>query len=60
MALSAIIPGAIAGYLQEICGYTGFFALVLLSCAATLGVTRMVTRPSEKALHESGEPRQNR
>lgn len=60
MALSAIIPGAIAGYLQEICGYTGFFALALLSCAATLGVTRMVTRPSEKALHESGEPRQNR
>ena len=42
MALSAIIPGAIAGYLQEICGYTGFFSLAALSCIVTLAVTYLV------------------
>ena len=44
MALSAIIPGAIAGYLQEICGYTGFFLLAALSCALTLAVTRLAVK----------------
>jgi Arabinose efflux permease len=47
MALSAIIPGAIAGYLQEICGYTGFFLLAALSCAATLAVSRLAVKPWE-------------
>lgn len=44
MALSAIIPGSIAGYLQEICGYTGFFAIAALSSIITLAVTYSVTR----------------
>jgi len=39
MALSALIPGAVAGYLQEICGYTGFFTLAALSCVITFAVT---------------------
>lgn len=44
MALSAILPGAIAGYLQEICGYGGFFTLVVLSCAVTFAVTYLAAR----------------
>lgn len=39
MALSAILPGSVAGYLQEICGYGGFFMLVILSCTLTFAVT---------------------
>ena len=42
MALSAIIPGAVAGYIQEICGYIGFFSLAALSCIVTFAVTYLV------------------
>ena len=44
MALSAILPGAISGYLQEICGYGGFFTLAVLSCAVTFAVTYLAAR----------------
>ncbi|MBP5591238.1 MFS transporter [bacterium] len=47
MALSAIFPGAIAGYLQEICGYSGFFTLVVMSCAVTFAVTYLALRKSD-------------
>ena len=47
MALSAILPGAIAGYLQEICGYGGFFTLVVLSCAVTFVVTYLAAKNLE-------------
>ena len=46
MALSAILPGAVSGYLQEICGYSGFFTLVVLSCAITFAVTYFAARNS--------------
>ena len=46
MALSAILPGAVSGYLQEICGYGGFFTLVVLSCAITFAVTYLAARNS--------------
>ena len=35
MALSMLLPGAIAGYLQQWLGYTGFFTLVMVSCLGT-------------------------
>ena len=47
MALSAIIPGAVSGYLQELCGYGGFFTLVVLSCAATFAVTYLAAKNLE-------------
>ena len=47
MALSAILPGAIAGYLQEICGYGGFFMLVVLSSVVTFAVTYLAVRNSD-------------
>ena len=47
MALSLILPGAIAGYLQEIYGYGGFFTLVVLSCAVTFAVTYLAARNIE-------------
>ncbi len=47
MALSAILPGAIAGYLQEICGYGGFFTLVVLSCTVTFAVTYLAAKNLE-------------
>lgn len=47
MALSAILPGAIAGYLQEICGYGRFFTLVVLSSVVTFAVTYLAVRNSD-------------
>ena len=44
MALSAIIPGILSGYLQEICGYGGFFTVVVLSCTLTFAVSYLVAR----------------
>ena len=42
MALSMMLPGLAAGYLQEKLGYTGFFALVMLLCLATVAVTFII------------------
>lgn len=39
MALSMMIPGMFAGYLQEWLGYQGFFWMVILCCIAPLAVT---------------------
>lgn len=39
MALSMMIPGMFAGYLQEALGYANFFWMVIVCCAATLVVT---------------------
>lgn len=39
MALSMMIPGMFAGYLQEMLGYANFFWMVIACCAATLVVT---------------------
>ena len=42
MALSMMVPGLFAGLLQEALGYTGFFALVMVCCLATVGVTFLI------------------
>lgn len=49
MALSMLLPGLVAGYLQEALGYIGFFILVMICCLATFSVTFFVRRrlPSE-------------
>ncbi len=49
MALSMMLPGLVAGYLQEALGYVGFFILVMLCCLATFFVTFFARRrlPSE-------------
>lgn len=39
MALSMMIPGMVAGYVQEFLGYTHFFIFVMVCCLATVGVT---------------------
>lgn len=39
MALSMLLPGAVAGYLQEWLGYVGFFSFVMVCCIATIGVS---------------------
>lgn len=39
MALSMMLPGMVAGYLQEGLGYTGFFCMVMLCCLVTVAVT---------------------
>ncbi|MBQ8100448.1 MAG: MFS transporter [Paludibacteraceae bacterium] len=44
MALSMMIPGMVAGYLQEALGYVNFFWMVIACCAATVGVTFFVHR----------------
>lgn len=42
MALSMMIPGMVAGYLQEMLGYEHFFWMVIVCCIATVGATLMV------------------
>ena len=44
MALSMMIPGMFAGYLQEALGYSSFFWMVIVCCIATLVVTFFVDR----------------
>ena len=39
MALSMMIPGLFAGWIQEAIGYIGFFIIVMLCCLATIFVT---------------------
>ena len=42
MALSMMLPGMIAGYIQEWVGYTWFFGFVMVSCFVTVAVTFLV------------------
>lgn len=42
MAFSMMIPGAVAGYIQEWLGYTMFFWMVIICCLATVAVTSLV------------------
>jgi PAT family beta-lactamase induction signal transducer AmpG len=44
MALSMMIPGMFAGYIQEAIGYANFFWMVMVCCIATLIVTYLVDR----------------
>ncbi len=44
MALSMLLPGAVAGYLQQAMGYTGFYILVMACCIATVAVTLAARR----------------
>ena len=39
MALSMMVPGLFAGWLQEALGYVGFFIIVMVCCLATIFVT---------------------
>ena len=39
MALSMMLPGFVAGYIQEAIGYVNFFWMVMFCCIATVGVT---------------------
>ena len=39
MALSMLLPGMVAGYIQEAIGYVNFFWMVMACCVATLVVT---------------------
>ena len=44
MALSMMLPGFVAGYIQEAIGYVNFFWMVMLCCIATIAVTSIVRR----------------
>ena len=42
MALSMMLPGMVAGYVQEWLGYTWFFGFVMVCCLVTVAVTMLV------------------
>ena len=44
MALSMMIPGLFAGWMQEALGYVGFFIVVMICCFATISVTFFARR----------------
>lgn len=44
MAASMLLPGMVAGYIQEVIGYKYFFIMVMICCIATLFVTYLVNK----------------
>ncbi len=42
MALSLMLPGLVAGYLQQLVGYQWFFIIVVALCAVTFTVTALI------------------
>ena len=42
MFLGLMLPGMVAGYIQEAVGYLGFFWIVMLTCIPSIGVTYLV------------------
>jgi len=44
MALSMMLPGFVAGYIQEAIGYVNFFWMVMVCCIATVSVTILARR----------------
>ena len=44
MALSMMIPGFFAGWIQEALGYTGFFVLVMACSLLSIGITIFAAR----------------
>ena len=42
MALSMMLPGLVAGELQEAVGYSNFFLIVMACCLVTVGVTALL------------------
>ena len=42
MALSMMLPGMVAGFLQERLGYVGFFAMVGVCCTTTVFVSKLL------------------
>ena len=49
MALSMLVPGLFAGYLQEAVGYRAFFWVVMACCAATVAVTFFIDKKIDPA-----------
>ena len=54
MALSMILPGFVAGYIEEAIGYVRFFWMVMLCCLATLAVTYAVDKRIDPEYGKSG------
>ena len=44
MALSMMLPGFVAGFIQEAIGYVWFFWMVMMCCVATVAVTYLAER----------------
>jgi PAT family beta-lactamase induction signal transducer AmpG len=42
MAMSMMLPGMVAGYVQESIGYTSFFIFVMVCCLVTVAVTALL------------------
>lgn len=58
MALGMMIPGMIAGWLQESMGYTHFFILVTIACIATVAVSYFVRIDPEFGKKSSEAPKE--
>jgi PAT family beta-lactamase induction signal transducer AmpG len=56
MALSMMLPGFVAGYIEEAIGYANFFWMVMACCIATLTITYFVDK---KVDPEYGKKKQN-
>ena len=54
MAMGMMIPGMVAGWLQELLGYQHFFIVICILCAVTIGVCCFIKldKPSNCITHE--------
>ena len=55
MALSLLLPGTVAGALQELVGYRMFFIIVMATCAATFIVTALLKIDPQFGIKETKE-----
>ena len=55
MALSLLLPGTVAGALQELVGYRMFFIIVMATCAATFIVTSLLKIDPQFGIKETKE-----
>ncbi|MCM1503925.1 MAG: MFS transporter [Muribaculum sp.] len=46
MALGMMLPGMVAGWIQSVLGYVGFFWWVMACCVATIAVTALIKVPA--------------
>lgn len=55
MALSMMIPGLFAGFIQEAIGYINFFWMVIICCVATVVITIFADRRIDPEYGKKGE-----
>lgn len=57
MAIGLMVPGMVAGWIQETLGYERFFIWTMICCAATIGVASAVKVDPSFGIKTSSNPK---